>query len=183
MADPFAQYRADERPSDEAFAKLNDLIRDLVLAEDKVAQAEEALKLAQERRRQLEEFDIPNYLEELGLASFTTTEGLEITVERKLRASIGSRKAQAYKWLLENGHGAIIKRTVEAAFNTEQSHEAQSLLAELQGRGLAGVRQELKVEPATLTAWVREQLEQGVDIPAELFGIYEQKRTRIKRPE
>jgi hypothetical protein len=184
MTDPFAQFRTDNKPSAETFAKLNELVQNLVKAEADVLAAEEKLKEAQERKRQIEEFDLPNFLEELGLASFKTTDGVEIEVEKKLRASIGNRKAEAYKWLLENGHGAIIKRTIQVAFNTDQGKEAQDLLDELANReGYAGVRQELKVEPATLTAWAKEQLEQGVDIPEETFGIFEQKFARIKKAE
>lgn len=184
MTDPFAEFRVDNKPSAETFAKLNEMVRALVKAELDVAQAEEVLKEAQARKRQIEEFDIPEFLEELGLASFKTTDGVEIEVEEKLRASIGNRKAEAYKWLLENGHGAIIKRTVQVAFNVDQTEEAQELLAELSEReDFAGVRQELKVEPATLTAWAKEQLEQGVDIPEETFGIFKQKFAKIKRAE
>ena len=184
MTDPFAEFRVDNKPGAETFAKLNEMVRNLVKAEQDVATAEETLKEAQARKRQIEEFDIPEFLEELGIASFKTTDGVEIEVEEKLRASIGNRKAEAYNWLLENGHGAIIKRTVQVAFNTDQSKEAQDLLAELAEReGFAGVRQELKVEPATLTAWAKEQLEQGVDVPEETFGIFRQKYAKIKRNE
>ncbi len=183
MTDPFAEFRVDNKPSAETFAKLNEMVRALVKAELDVAQAEEVLKEAQARKRQIEEFDIPEFLEELGLASFKTTDGIEIEVEEKLRASIGNRKAEAYKWLLDNGHGAIIKRTVQVAFNTDQGEEAQDLLAKLEEGGYAGVRQDMKVEPATLTAWAKEQLEQGVDIPEETFGIFRQKFAKIKRAE
>lgn len=182
MTDPFAEFRVDNKPSDEAFARLNEMVRALVNAKQEVLVAEEALKEAQARKRQIEEFDLPEFLEQLGVASFKTTDGVEIEVEEKLRASIGNRKVEAYKWLLEHGHGAIIKRTVQVAFNTDQGKEAQDLLEELTERGgLAGVRQELKVEPATLIAWAKEQLEQGVDIPEETFGIFRQKFARIKR--
>ena len=183
MTDPFAEFRTDNKPSAETFAKLNEMVRNLVKAEIDVATAEETLKEAQGRKRQIEEFDIPEFLEELGIASFKTVDGVEIEIDEKLRASIGNRKAEAYNWLLENGHGAIIKRTIQVAFNTDQNKEAQELLAELEGEGYAGVRQELKVEPATLTAWAKEQLEQGVDLPEETFGIFRQKYARIKRTE
>lgn len=180
MTDPFAEFRVDNKPSDEAFAKLNEMVRALVKAEQEVVLREAALKEAQERRRQIEEFDIPEFLEQLGLSSFKTVDGVEIEIEEKLRASIGNRKVEAYKWLLENGHGAIIKRTIQVAFNTDQSKEAQDLLERLESEEYAGVRQELKVEPATLTAWAKEQLEQGVDIPEETFGIFRQKFAKIK---
>jgi hypothetical protein len=149
--DPFAKYRTNERPDIEQFAHLNELVNQLDKAEQDVVEAETTLKEAQERQRRLEEFEIPDYMDTLGLEEFTLTSGLTIEVVRKIRASIGNRKVAAFKWLIDKGHGGLIKRTIMVAFNREQSEDAHKLLKTLQPK-FAGVKEEMKVEAASLTA-------------------------------
>ena len=40
--------------------------------------------------------------------------------------------------------------------------------------------QKEKVEPSTLTAFVREQINNGNDVPMDLFGVYVANKTKIK---
>jgi hypothetical protein len=42
------------------------------------------------------------------------------------------------------------------------------------------VEQAEKVEPMTLKAWVKEQVEKGREFPSELFGAYIGQRATIK---
>jgi hypothetical protein len=180
MGDPFEAYRIDEKPLEPAFAKLSELISGLVKAEADVFVAEAALKKAQESRRLLSEKMIPDCMEEMGLKEFTTNSGTKVIVEKNIHASIGNRKAEAFTWLITHGHGGMIKHSVEIAFNREQTDQAKAVFAELLTKDSAGVRQNLKVEPATLTSWVKSQLEEGNDIPHDIFGIFEQKIAEVK---
>lgn len=181
--DPFAAFRADETPKEEAFAKLSQMLSDLAEAEKAVAEAEVALKKAQERRRQLDEFDIPSYMDTLDLKEFTNKSGVKMEIKSTVRASIGSRKVQAFAWLIKNGHSGLIKRTVMVAFNANEGEDAEKLLAELREKNLgAGAKQEMKVEAASLTAWVRRQLKAGSEVPPDIFGVYEQRTTKITLP-
>jgi len=183
MVDQFAEFRADEAPKEDAFKKLNELVQQLVGAERDVAMAEILLKKAQEKRRQLDEFDIPGYMHELGLKDFTNKAGVKIEVKSTIRASIGNRKAAAYAWLIRNNFSALIKRTVMVAFNTGESKSATELLEELKERNIgAATKEEMKVEAASLTSWVRKQLKDGKEVPADIFGIYDQRSTKITLP-
>lgn len=179
MNDPYQNYRTSEKPTDDAFVLLDQLLDNLENAEDEVKQAELNLKKAQEKVRTISEHDIPEYMDTLGLEDFTTKSGKRVRVISKIRASIGSRKAAAFKWLIDHGHGGLIKRTIAVAFNRDQQQDAEALLEDLQGR-FAGAKQDMKVEAATLTAFVKEQLEQGVPIPHDTFGIMEQKLTKVE---
>lgn len=183
--DPYAEFRADDTPKEKAFAKLDELVKQLTQAEKDVAEAQVALKKAQEKLRQLDEFDIPEYMDELALKEFTNVAGIKIEAKSTVYASIGNRKAAAYAWLIKNKHGGIIKRNVTVAFNTSQAEDAKALFEELNGReGLvtAGVKQEMKVEAASLTAFVRKQLKAGNEVPADIFGIYDKRSTKVTLP-
>jgi hypothetical protein len=41
--------------------------------------------------------------------------------------------------------------------------------------------QKMKVEPMTLKALVRERIEAGKEMPTEIFGVYSENKTTIKR--
>ena len=185
VEDIFAGFRADEAPKAEAFAKLDELVKQLTQAEADVAEAQAALKQAQERVRQLDEFDIPEHMDSLGLKEFTNRAGIKIEAVSTIRASIGDRKAQAFAWLIKNKHGGLIKRNVVVAFNTTQAKDAQALLKELQERdalNAAGVKGEMRVEAASLTAFVRKQLKAGKAVPHDIFGIFDHRSTKVTLP-
>jgi len=183
-ADPFAAFRADDVPQEHAFAKLDKLVKDLTEAEKDVTKAETALKKAQAAVKQLDEFDIPEHLDTLGIKEFINKAGVKVAAVSTIRASIGNRKAAAFAWLINNKHSALIKRTVSVAFNTLQGADAKKLVKEINERDdmTADVKEEMKVEASSLTAFVKKQLADGKDIPHDIFGIYEQRATKITLP-
>lgn len=161
------------------FEQLHKHIAEMEHAEAEVVAAQEALKAAQEKHRELSEQRIPELMETLGLEEFTTKSGRRVKIKTKIRASIaGARKHEAIQWLEENGHGSLIKRTVMVAFDRTQQSDAKNLLTSLRGK-FAGVKEEIKVEPMTLTKFVNDILKEGKEIPCELFGVYHQRFTEV----
>jgi hypothetical protein len=71
---------------------------------------------------------------------------------------------------------------VSLTFGRNQDNEAKALVDELRNKG-HNVKQAEKVEPMTLKAFVREQIEKGKDVPADLFGVYVATRTKIQTKE
>jgi len=180
MNDPYAQYREIERPAEAAHAQLDALVMQMQEAESDVAQAEMVLKQAQERHRDICERQIPELMDEMGLLEFKNRDGLHVKIERKIRASIpAALRPAAYAWLEDNGFGGMLKRTVSVAFNRDEADAARELVGQLDGK-FAGVKEDCKVEPSTLSAFVREQLEQGSELPLELFGVFEQRIAKVK---
>ncbi len=183
--DIYEEFRTDEEPKEGAFKRLNELVKLLTQAEKDVIKAQQDLKSAQGRLQKLDEFDIPEYMDELDLKEFVNRAGIKIEAKSTVYASIGKRKAQAFAWLIKNEHGALIKRNVMVAFNTSQAEEANVLFAELLGRedlDASGIEQDMKVEAASLTAFVRKQLEDGQEVPADIFGIYNKRSTKVTLP-
>ena len=69
--DVFAEFRADDGTKEGAFKRLDELVKQLTQAEADVAEAQIDLKKAQGRLQKLDEFDIPDYMDELGLKCVT----------------------------------------------------------------------------------------------------------------
>lgn len=179
--DPYGQFRGHEAVSEEAFANLQTLVKQLSEAEAKVAELKAQLEVAVAARDELAHVRIPELMDSLGQERLVLTNlGVEVRVNEKIRASIPvDHRPKAFKWLEENGHGSLIKRSIVVVFNREQQEAAAQLYRQLQSE-FAGVKQDMKVEPSTLAAFVREQLGNGSDLPLDLFGVFRQRVTEVK---
>ena len=148
--------------------------------EDEIKDIESVLKERKEQQRKLLEESIPAMLQELGMSKFAMSDGSEITIKPFYNASIkDENRAQAYEWLRDNGFDDIIKNTVSVRFGRGEDQLCDTLLNQLREQNYP-VEQAQKIEPQTLKAWVREQVERGSEFPTELFGVYVGQRASIK---
>lgn len=117
--------------------------------------------------KHLENEKIPSLMGEIGLEVFATkTHIIEIKDVIGANISQANEKA-AYDWLDENGHGGMIKRKVVVSFDRNQQEAARELQDKIRAK-YPGVKEEQKIHNGTLRSWVREQLEEGKSIPAEI---------------
>ena len=124
---------------------------------------------------------IPTMMQEMNISTLKLADGTSVEVKPVYGASIpADKKEEAYKWLRENGLGDLIKNEVTVAFGRSEDNKAQQYAVLAQGQGHEPV-QKLKVEPMTLKALVRERIEAGQDMPADLFNVFSGNRTKITR--
>lgn len=177
----YAKYAV--APDDDSLVKLTKLVSILKEAEEEKASLKAQMKEIDELIKELAEQHIPELMDEVGMVQFRTTDGSMVAVKHIVRASIGkaagARAHDAYRWLDENGHGGVIKRTIVVPFNREDYEAAQALATELKQK-YAQASIANKVEPATLTALVRKLLEEGEAVPQDTFGIFDQRVASIK---
>jgi hypothetical protein len=165
---------------DEDLTSVAALARRAKMLEKEIEEHESVLKERKEQLRKLEEESIPNMLNELGMKDFTMADGSKITVKPFYSASIKEEnRAQAYEWLREHGYDDIIKNTVSVRFGRGEDQLCDTLLNQLREQNYP-VEQAQKIEPQTLKAWVREQVERGSEFPTELFGVYVGQKATIK---
>jgi hypothetical protein len=148
--------------------------------EKEVEELTTVLKERQDQHRKLLEETIPAMLAELGMKSFKMSDGSLIDVKPFYSASIREEnRAKAYEWLRDNGFDDIIKNTVSVRFGRGEDGLCDTLLNQLREQNYP-VEQAQKIEPMTLKAWVREQVERGSEFPTELFGVYIGQKATIK---
>jgi len=124
---------------------------------------------------------IPTMMQEMNISTLKLADGTSVEVKPVYGASIpADKKEDAYKWLRENGLGDLIKNEVTVAFGRSEDNKAQQYAVLAQGQGYEPV-QKLKVEPMTLKALVRERIENGLDMPSNLFNLFTSNRTKITR--
>lgn len=116
-------------------------------------------------------------MDSLAISEFVLATGQKLKIKRSLQASIPKAKAaQAFKWLESNNFGGLIKTAVKVEFDrsAESVESASDLFTHLKESGL-DADMDRKVHPQTLKAFVREQMEAGNHIPADLFNVHEVK--------
>ena len=177
---------ADAAPSEfseESLRSLAELARTQLDLEERIKEAEDVLKGLQDRLFRVSGVDIPTKMDEIGVSDFLLKSGERVKVVRGAKASIPkARLAEAIKWLTDNGAGSLVKTKLQVDFGREEMEEAQKLCAELNDRGL-DASSTMGVHPMTLSAYVREQMEQGVNLPADVLGIIEYATTKITAPK
>jgi len=170
----------DEAQDSDALAKLAMHAQELYEAQLEVAQAESALKAAQAKRNKLAEVTIPEAMDDAGLTNLETAGGITLEVTSKIRGAMkGDAKDAAMDWLEKNGQGAIVKSQVIVEFE-KGDNEAKALEQEL-AKEHAGVGRKRSVHAQTLEKWIRERKGQGQPVPEELFNVYEQRNTKVKK--
>ncbi len=155
----------------------------LLETQKKMAAIDEQLKTLKATEATLSGQTIPNLMHKAGLSLIKLKDGSAVEVKPFYAARIPlSKVGEAFTWLRDNGHGDVIKNNVLVTFRRQQDNEAKSLVAELREKG-HNVKQAEKVESMTLKAFVREQIQDGKNVPADLFGVYVASKTKITTKE
>ena len=146
-----------------------------------IEKAEENLKLLKKNRDHISGEVIPTMMSEMGFAELKLNDGSFLKVSTSYKAHISeANKEAAYNWLRNNGLGDIIKNEISVSFGRNEDNKAADYAALAQERGYQPT-QKLKVEPMTLKALVRERIEAGKEMPTEIFGVFSENKTTIKR--
>ena len=149
--------------------------------EEGIEEKQNELKVLKEKHRRISEEQLPDALMEVGVSEFKLKDGTKISTATYYSARITpDTKEDAFSWLRGNNFADLIKNTVSVSFGRDEDEIAQILLNELNGQGLNTTQKEW-VEPMTLKAFVREQVEKGADLPHNTFNIFIGQRTKIKR--
>ena len=165
----------------EDLGNISDLGRQLSELEEKIQIEEEHLKSLKNEHRKISEDLLPNKLRELGVSEFKLADGTSMSIQQYYSARITPDNRDAcFHWLENNGLGDIIKNTVSANFGRGEDDAASELMTQLEDDGHSLVQKKW-VEPMTLKAVVREQVEKGTDLPLETFNVYVGQKIKGKK--
>ena len=160
---------------------LADQVERLELCNDRIADIEADLKMMKNKIDHISGEVIPTMMSEMGLSELTLKDNTKLKVSTSYKAHISeANKEMAFNWLRENGLGDIIKNEISVSFGRNEDNKAADY-AELAKSSGFQPTQKMKVEPMTLKALVRERLESGKEMPTEIFGVFTENKTTIKR--
>ena len=180
----FPDFEADQQDAmkkTEGIQSLADQVERLEGVDSEIEDEESRLKLLKKKRDHISGEVIPTMMSEMGLAELKLHDGSHLKVSTSYRATITeANKEAAFNWLRENGLGDIIKNEISVSFGRNEDNKAADYAELAKGQGFQPT-QKMKVEPMTLKALVRERIEAGKEMPTEIFGVYSENKTTIKR--
>ena len=177
----FEQDQQDAMKKTDGVQSLADQVERLETCDDRIADLENDLKMMKKQRDHISGDIIPTMMSEMGLAELKLHDGSHLKVSTSYRATITeANKEAAFNWLRENGLGDIIKNEILVSFGRNEDNKAADY-AELAKSSGFQPTQKMKVEPMTLKALVRERIEAGKEMPTEIFGVFSENKTTIKR--
>lgn len=148
------------------------------LLEENAKRAEELMT----ELRIIQNEHLPTAMDEIGIESFSLTTGESVVVKNVIKASITKANEQkAFAWLRKNDLGSIIKNRVVVDFGRDEERDAERLTEHLRKDGRVFERKE-SVHSNTLSAVVRERIEQARRVPRALLGVFEYRQATIKKP-
>ena len=177
----FEADQQDAMKKTDNIQSLADQVERLEAMQQQLEIQEEAIK---EKKKQIQHISgevIPTMMSEMGLAELKLHDGSHLKVSTSYKAHISeANKEMAYNWLRENGLGDIIKNEISVSFGRNEDNKAADYAELAKSNGFQPT-QKMKVEPMTLKALVRERIEAGKEMPTEIFGVYSENKTTIKR--
>ncbi len=181
MTIDFEKDQQDAMKKTEGIQSLADQVERLEGVDSEIEDTESRLKLLKKKRDHISGDIIPTMMSEMGLAELKLHDGSHLKVSTSYRATITeANKVAAFNWLRKNGLGDIIKNEISVSFGRNEDNKAADYAELARGQGFQPT-QKLKVEPMTLKALVRERIEAGKEMPTEIFGIFSENKTTIKR--
>ena len=161
--------------------RLSDKILELKDLEDEISNAETSLKKLKAKANVVSHTDIPAMMDEMQITKLKLKDGESVEVKKIYGAYIPKDQQEAaFNWLRSNGLGDIIKNDITVTFGKGEDNKAASYAELARGNGFEPV-QKIGVNPMTLKALVREHLQSGQDVPADLFKPFEGNQTKITR--
>lgn len=183
IIDQFEQDVETAIPTDDALHLISSLAVALVRLESDLLSAEERVEYIKAQIKKVTENDLPLAMQQAGLTKFELRDGSTISVKEKVYASIPKANEQhAFKWLRENGHADLIKNEVKVGFGRGEDEYAIVLKKFLDEQNLP-YDEKVAVNVRTLAAFIREQRENGVDIPLDLLGAYIVNEAKVSLPK
>jgi hypothetical protein len=175
-------------PSDDALRSVNTLAKQQIQLEDDVAELELKLKTKKAELLSVSQTLLPGAMIEAGCSMFRLPDGSSIEIKDFVDASLPSRdkdpekREKAFQWLDETGHNDIVKNEVKLLFTRGEDEVARRAFALLLQHGFVPQKDQT-IHHQTLKAFIKEQLESGVNVPMDLFNAYLGRRAKIKRKD
>jgi len=168
-------------PTDEQLNTVSRIADQQLALELDIEQLSAELRTKKNLHIQVSQENLPDAMSAMGLSSFTLKNGASINIKKGVDASIRiADKPQAYDWLRQNGHGAIIKNEFKVPFGAGQDEQAEKLDTFLHQID-ADFNAAISIHTQTLRAWARTQLEEGNPIP-ETIKVYEYSVAKVTPP-
>lgn len=159
---------------DDRLRQLKWLAKKLIEADMRVADAEAELSKLKADRERLRRFQIPELMMELGLDSFSA-DNHSLTMTTSVTATLPKdpdKRAAAIDWLVNNGHGGIIKRTLTVELPKGDA-VAEAVLIDAVHEAAPDLHPDVayNAHHSTYAALMRGLVKKGALLPTDMLGV------------
>ena len=148
---------------------------------DWILQMKADLKARQEELRKLEEYTLPELMEEEDLTA-AEVDGAKLTYRLRPYGSLPREPAEreaAIEKVVESGEGDLISNTISVKYAKSQREEALGVLDTLHEINVPAELTEF-IHPQSYLAWVRRQFDAGTLGDPDALGVYIRRHVEIK---
>ena len=166
----------------EGLGEISRLCQLLAQRKRMVADIEQQLKAAKDEMRKIEEEALPEAMRGLNIQSLTLEDGSTVEVKPFYRGHINEEnKPDALAWLRQQGHADLIRHEFVFTFGKNQESAATMFRDFMRTwNGPKGKSKEVEgVHHSTLNAFVKEQMEDGVQLP-DSISVFAGNRAVVK---
>lgn len=173
--------------------------RAVVLGKD-IDQLKEELKQKEKELQKIEGTDLPDLMDSFGMAKFTLQSGAQIEIKPVVRAylpapsTIDNAKSvmereelqmkldAGVKYLYEHGAAAMVKSVLQIDIGKGNTELIAKVIETMEKEFRLHTKHNVSVHPQTLSSYVKECIEQGRDIPFDIFGVFTGRKASIRAP-
>tara|TARA_R100000908_G_scaffold59718_1_gene36356 strand:+ start:53 stop:598 length:546 start_codon:yes stop_codon:yes gene_type:complete len=160
--------------------ELSDAIEKLNSVSAQIKNAEAGLKKLKEEEKQINNFTIPEIMNKMNLSTVKLRDGSELSVKKVYSATIkADKKAEAIKWLRDNGLGDIVKNEITVNFGQGEENKAAEYANLAKESGYEPSQKEA-VHAMTLKVTMEDWKNKGNEVPEDLFWTFDGNQTKIK---
>jgi hypothetical protein len=119
-------------------------------------------------------------MNKMNLSTVKLRDGSELSVKKVYSATIkADKKAEAIKWLRDNGLGDIVKNEITVNFGQGEENKAAEYANLAKESGYEPSQKEA-VHAMTLKVTMEDWKNKGNDVPEDLFWTFDGNQTKIK---
>ena len=185
----------DVAPASNSLGAITEMGQEMFNLQKEINELNDLLKQKKQSLMKLAEQDLPDLMQELNVKDFTLNNGAKCEIEDITSGSIPStgaiirakgddrneleiRQQRCFDWLRANNAGSLIKSNVEVQFGKDEDKACNDFTNELRERNMFYSRA-TSVHHKSLNSLIRERLEQGKDVPHDLFKLYVGRRAKL----
>jgi hypothetical protein len=165
-------------PTEEKMQTAQQMAQDLYTLDSSIIALEQSLETAKKQRLEIVHRTLPAYLDSIGIDRLGIGGAeVDLVVENYYHANIPEdKREEAFSWLEDNEHGDLIKTVLTVQFHRGEmeiaTEVARRIKAFIEAKGVPDRPIDVKKGVAwnTLTAFVKEQIEEGMVLPLEILG-------------
>lgn len=189
-----------EKETSGSLSSIAEKAEEMIRIQDEIAQLEIRLEQKRADLHRIESSELPELMGSMATFKLQNGWGVEVTEitkaalptlsaieaarkkDEEKAMELEQRREDGFQFLRDNEAESLIKNKLALEFSKGQDNIVGDFIAKAEEAGLPTQRV-TEVHNATLSKWVKERMEKGLEVPMDLFGVYCGRKAVLKKPK